>query len=256
MSTEKESNEVVGDEAEKTLENRLKQGIDLLKKQDWDNGRMVFNDIVNSSRSDPGPDTQNVICTALVGYLLCLLTSNNKVSETVKISRKLLGLKVTEASHTRLIARYFLVRGLIEQLSFKDAGIELTNWLKADDTLQPVELLKEIHTNVTDEVANVDEQLKTLQAWIDEQPFDGYTKGLPRLAATQEKISRKSSDSDEVGKKKENSTSKVINSSAAKETNDDSVSCSYCSLRFKDRSELRAHCQSDEHQKILMSDEG
>lgn len=34
------------------------------------------------------------------------------------------------------------------------------------------------------------------------------------------------------------------------------ISCSYCSLNFIDKNELRAHCQTDEHQKVLMSDEG
>lgn len=37
---------------------------------------------------------------------------------------------------------------------------------------------------------------------------------------------------------------------------DNVMSCSYCSLSFSDKNELRAHCQTDEHQKVLMSDEG
>ncbi|XP_069701486.1 probable helicase with zinc finger domain isoform X2 [Periplaneta americana] len=32
--------------------------------------------------------------------------------------------------------------------------------------------------------------------------------------------------------------------------------CSYCCLTFSDRMELRAHCQSESHQNIIMSDEG
>lgn len=32
--------------------------------------------------------------------------------------------------------------------------------------------------------------------------------------------------------------------------------CRYCSLTFNDKNDLRAHIQTDEHQKVLMSDEG
>lgn len=34
------------------------------------------------------------------------------------------------------------------------------------------------------------------------------------------------------------------------------ISCTYCSLSFSDRSELRFHCQTDGHQNVIMSDEG
>ncbi|XP_058833823.1 probable helicase with zinc finger domain [Topomyia yanbarensis] len=34
------------------------------------------------------------------------------------------------------------------------------------------------------------------------------------------------------------------------------ISCVYCTMTFVDRSELRAHCQTESHQNIIMSDEG
>lgn len=33
-------------------------------------------------------------------------------------------------------------------------------------------------------------------------------------------------------------------------------SCTYCCLTFSDRNDLRAHCQSESHQTVIMSDEG
>uniref|UniRef100_A0A182TCJ0 C3H1-type domain-containing protein n=1 Tax=Anopheles maculatus TaxID=74869 RepID=A0A182TCJ0_9DIPT len=35
-----------------------------------------------------------------------------------------------------------------------------------------------------------------------------------------------------------------------------SITCVYCTLSFADRAELRAHCQTESHQNIIMSDEG
>lgn len=34
------------------------------------------------------------------------------------------------------------------------------------------------------------------------------------------------------------------------------IVCSYCSISFADRAELRTHCQSEAHQTVIMSDEG
>lgn len=36
----------------------------------------------------------------------------------------------------------------------------------------------------------------------------------------------------------------------------DNICCTYCTISFTDRSELRAHCQTENHQNIIMSDEG
>lgn len=36
----------------------------------------------------------------------------------------------------------------------------------------------------------------------------------------------------------------------------ENLNCSYCSLNFDSIAELRLHCQTDNHQKIIMSDEG
>lgn len=37
---------------------------------------------------------------------------------------------------------------------------------------------------------------------------------------------------------------------------DNLISCTYCSITFTDRLELRAHCQTESHQNVIMSDEG
>jgi len=35
-----------------------------------------------------------------------------------------------------------------------------------------------------------------------------------------------------------------------------STTCSYCTITFQTRNELRQHCQTEAHQKVIMSDEG
>lgn len=37
---------------------------------------------------------------------------------------------------------------------------------------------------------------------------------------------------------------------------DNQIACTYCSINFTDRLELRAHCQTESHQNVIMSDEG
>lgn len=274
MSSEKESDEAVVDDAETVLENRLIQAVDLIKKQDWENGRAVLHDLIVSLNQGhdavaAGNTTElhnNVIQTALLGQQFCLLALK-RYDELVKSSHKQLSLNNnTELSHTQSLARYFLIVGLVEQRSFKDVAVEISNWLKADNDQQPTELLKELQTKVTKDsnASPFDEHLKSLRNWLDKQPTDGCSKNLPKLSSVvPAPSSRKNSDVDSnVSNNNKNgandTNSKVINSPASKtgSSDDGVVSCSYCSLHFNDRSELRTHCQTDEHQKILMSDEG
>lgn len=270
MSSEKESDEAVVDDAETVLENRLVQAIDLIKKQDWENGRTVLHDLMGSlnQRHDAaGTITElhnNVICTALLGQQFCLLALK-RYDELVKSSRKQLSLNNNNTvTHTRSLARYFLMHGLVEQRSFKDVVVEISNWLKAEDEQQPMELLKDLQTKLTKDSNTLsDEHLKPLRTWLEKQTPDACSKNLPKLSVVLAAGSRKNSDVESnVSNNNKNgandTNSKVINSPASKpgSTDDGGVSCTYCSLHFNDRSELRTHCQTDEHQKILMSDEG
>lgn len=34
------------------------------------------------------------------------------------------------------------------------------------------------------------------------------------------------------------------------------ITCTYCSMSFRTRADLRLHCQTEAHQTIIMSDEG
>lgn len=38
--------------------------------------------------------------------------------------------------------------------------------------------------------------------------------------------------------------------------NDNGTTCSYCTITFQTRNELRQHCQTESHQNVIMSDEG
>lgn len=280
-SPDKESDETVVDDAaaDNDFDYRLLQGIELIKKQEWENGRTVFNDLLSVTGTHPTELHNNVICTALVGQLLCLLHLK-RYDELVKTSRNLLSLKPAETlSHTQSIAHYALIYGLVEQQrSSKDVAAEISTWLKAcsdDDSAHASEWLKEIQSKLAGGAGGdnsiAEEQFKPLRDWIDKQPTDACTKNLPKLSVVVAPVkemktaaatsgSRKNSDVDNVSSKNgaNDTSSKVINSPTSKSSDDGggSVSCTYCSLHFNDRSELRAHCQTDEHQKILMSDEG
>lgn len=34
------------------------------------------------------------------------------------------------------------------------------------------------------------------------------------------------------------------------------IACTYCAITFRNRSDLRQHCQTETHQNVIMSDEG
>lgn len=34
------------------------------------------------------------------------------------------------------------------------------------------------------------------------------------------------------------------------------ITCTYCALTFRNRADLRQHCQTETHQTVIMSDEG
>lgn len=46
------------------------------------------------------------------------------------------------------------------------------------------------------------------------------------------------------------------NSGSGKDVSSSAITCTYCSISFSDRLELRAHCQTEQHQNVIMSDEG
>ncbi|CAD7081266.1 unnamed protein product, partial [Hermetia illucens] len=49
--------------------------------------------------------------------------------------------------------------------------------------------------------------------------------------------------------------SNSLNLSDTSENSDGSVTCSYCTISFIDKNELRQHCQTESHQNVIMSDE-
>lgn len=46
------------------------------------------------------------------------------------------------------------------------------------------------------------------------------------------------------------------NNSSEEKEEKGAIVCFYCSISFNDRAELRAHCQTESHQNVIMSDEG
>lgn len=49
---------------------------------------------------------------------------------------------------------------------------------------------------------------------------------------------------------------KSVSKNQSQKKSDKTVFCIYCNLSFKDRSELMAHCLTQEHEAMIMSDEG
>lgn len=75
--------------------------------------------------------------------------------------------------------------------------------------------------------------------------------------------SNASSSSSSYNNDNENGTSnnskKLTNlslSSSSSSSSTEAVSCTYCAINFSGRSDLRAHCQTEAHQNVIMSDEG
>ncbi|GAB0089527.1 C3H1-type domain-containing protein [Sergentomyia squamirostris] len=131
-----------------------------------------------------------------------------------------------------------------------------------------------------EEISGLDEKLESLICL--HFPPDRVSKLLSSPSPTKNSssdsisVSSNSSSSSSLSSNTSSSSKKEATNSSSKSTIEDQVElqlaemelkqnnseeknatvCSYCAITFNDRTELRAHCQTESHQNVIMSDEG
>lgn len=53
-----------------------------------------------------------------------------------------------------------------------------------------------------------------------------------------------------------NNNSTITSDDGDKSRSGKFIACTYCAITFRNRSDLRQHCQTETHQNVIMSDEG
>lgn len=244
----------------------LERGFDLLLEQkDWNAAVVVFNEILL-------PSTQNfnlqkdVICTALLGHLICTFHTD-QYSETVADAKRLLkSLNVgnQKTFSTEMHARYYHLQALVKLKSFEEAEYESKNILdvlkSSENHIKLKQLITECQILLENLIKDSDseENMKDLNKIIEETgnflfkelPFDDHSKWL------QHKSQRKESDLQKDEKEVKKDVVKNGDDSSKGSEDNEVIRCTYCGINFLDKNDLRMHCQTEAHQNILMSDEG
>ncbi|KAJ6645407.1 hypothetical protein Bhyg_00613, partial [Pseudolycoriella hygida] len=106
-----------------------------------------------------------------------------------------------------------------------------------------------------EEVATIDNKLDT---WaIRNMPQDKFSRVMKPFPTSNHTSSKKGLTTDsKIKDKLENTFHKNLENLTINGDDCDVITCTYCAVNFVDRAELRAHCQTESHQKVIMSDEG
>lgn len=232
----------------------------LVQQKDWKAAIAAFDEVLQ-------PSTQNfnlhndVISTALLGHMISTFNAEgfaDAIVDARKLLKQLGGSSKTSIS-TELLTRNYLVRALMHEKSYEQANTEAKTLLDVTKTSECSAKLSTIASECVEKVEKCEknneilddilEEIQKLSKQVDnvlmnEIPVDEHTKWLRK----------KEEEGDDLSKKLENSLK--VETKESVEKIDDRISCTYCGITFNDKGELRLHCQTQEHQNVLMSDEG
>lgn len=242
----------------------------LVEQKDWKSATAAFNEVLQPSSQNFNLH-KDVIITALLGHLISACETEN-YADTLSDARKLLKLLVTgpKTLNTELQTRNYLLRALVCQKSFDQTteteARALLDVIKsseysaklsslASDIVEKVEkCVKESGTEET-QLQDIQKSIQEINnVLLNEIPVDEHTKWLRKEEVA--KKDEETTNKDDLAKKLENSMKITAKQKETNEKVNDGVSCTYCGISFGDKSELRLHCQTQEHQNVLMSDEG
>ncbi|XP_063697246.1 probable helicase with zinc finger domain [Culicoides brevitarsis] len=243
---------------EETLERAFRAFLD---QKDLKSAATAFDEVM--SKKNCPSDAMN---TALLGRsMVCFESKEYKevLSYTNQLVNSLRNAKNTEL--TVCLARNFSVRAsvllkdpeplmqdakkLVETLKSLEQSDKLTSLAtKIDEILDKStnEQLKSVFSKEHEEIGDICKEIHDIL--VTELPLDEHTKWLRKRETTQNGETKE----ENLAKKVE--TALTVNE--VDEKSSESNSCTYCGISFSDKTELRLHCQTQEHQNVLMSDEG
>lgn len=245
----------------------------LVEQKDWKLATSAFDEVLQ-----PSTQTFNlhkdVIITALLGHLISACESEN-YADTIADARKMFKMLVSgpKTANTEICTRNYLVRALVCQKSFDQVTETEANSLLdviksseysakllslANDCLAKIEkcVKEESQVGSHSDILKIIEDINNIL--VTEVPADEHTKWLRKdeMKEQEETTTDSEKKTEDLAKKLENSMKITAKQTENSEKVSDGVSCTYCGISFTDKTELRLHCQTQEHQNVLMSDEG
>lgn len=250
---------------------------DLVRQKDYTNAITEYDSILSAPTSNfKIPKDQTISC--LVGRSECHLQLKNYEPAVLDCKRLLkLTAELTNITNTRFRTRRRLVHALYKLKRFQEAETACREWISCpqvnSDMLKVLERYRVViqmingHKSTSrislqrleDEMISIDGKLET---WATHNlPQDKFSRVTKQPQTNNHASNKKVLTTESKPKEKsENEFLKSLEqiSKLAISNGDDSnvITCTYCAVNFQDRAELRAHCQTESHQNVIMSDEG
>lgn len=255
------------------------QAHDLVRHKEWQSAVLFYDQILSPTTSNFKTPKERII-GCLVGRTECYMELRNYESAITDCRRLLKMLNEVDVCSTNARIRRRLIHALYKLKRFQDAETACREWIISicgpqnnSDMSKVLERYRTViqiangqKSNQRISIQRLDEEMATLdnklETWATHNlPQDRFSRITKQFPNNQNSASKKqNADLSGTGKKEkssENQFQKQIEQIAANgDSSDGIVSCTYCSIKFADRLELRAHCQTELHQNVIMSDEG
>lgn len=269
------------------------QAHELVHQKEWQAALQLFDQLLNAAPStnplaSPKHPNKERTIACLIGRTECLLELNQYEQLVVDCRRLLKLLNEAELSAT-CRARRCLIHGLYKLKRYSDAEAACVEWtttmsgqttfgdmFKVLDRYRTlVQMANGQKSNQRISLQRLDEEMLSLDSkldnWITQnlaldsigRNTNTKTGGTPGCKLSNDDCSTVKSSTEKITVSGENNFHKQIeqislSNGDASTAGDASatICCTYCAMQFADRTELRAHCQTEQHQKVIMSDEG
>lgn len=251
------------------------QAHDLVRHKEWQSAVLLYDQILSPTTSNFKTPKERII-GCLVGRTECYMELRNYESAITDCRRLLKMLNEVDVCSTNARVRRRLIHALYKLKRFQDAETACREWIISicgpqnnSDMSKVLERYRTViqiangqKSNQRISIQRLDEEMATLdnklETWATHNlPQDRFSRITKNHNSVSKKQNAELSGTGKKEKSTENQFQKQIEQIAANgDSNDGIVSCTYCSIKFADRLELRAHCQTELHQNVIMSDEG
>lgn len=261
------------------------QAHDLLCQKEWQSAMQLYDQLLTCPNASlvTKPSKERTIAY-LIGRTECQLELKLYENLVTDCRRLLLLLIETDATSTVSRIRRRLIHGLYRLKRYTEAEAACCDWSQSmvcqatsadmlkwlDRYRTVIQIANGQKSNQRISLNRLDKEMVVLDAKLEiwatnnacqdrfHQIASGTTTGNKKADSTSEGTKGKDNNDMDDNAQKSDAADSVNNGDAPAGSNDvsSSITCTYCSITFGDRMELRAHCQTEQHQNVIMSDEG
>lgn len=250
---------------------------DLVRQKDYTNAINEYDSILSPTTTNfKIPKDQIIAC--LVGRTECYLQLKNydaAILDCKRLLKMITNAELADLTSTKFRIRIRLIHALYKLKRFQEAETACREWISCPqvnaDMLKVLERYRTViqminghKSNSRISIQRLDEEMATidskLETWathnLPQDKFSRVIKQFPTNNYTSKKgQTTESKPKDKLDNQLHKNLEQVSNLTINGDDND-VITCTYCAVNFVDRTELRAHCQTESHQNVIMSDEG